>query len=64
MPTQKKALLALCILGSTMYLAAGITTPSIAYIIDSYPGVSANTVSTLLTFPGIIALVVSFLVDR
>ena len=62
MTTQKRALLALCILGSTMYLAGGITTPSIAYIIDSYPNVSADFVSMLITIPGIVALIVSFFI--
>ena len=62
MTTQKRALLALCILGSTMYLAGGITTPSIAYIIDSYPNVSADFVSMLITIPGIVALFVSFFI--
>ena len=62
MTTQKRALIALCILGSTMYLAGGITTPSIAYIIDSYPNVSAYTVSSLVTMPGIVALFASFFI--
>ncbi|MCL2202227.1 MAG: MFS transporter [Oscillospiraceae bacterium] len=62
MTTSKRAVLALCILGFTMYLAGGITTPSIAYIAHSYPEFSEYTVSTLITMPGIIALIVSFFV--
>jgi len=62
MPKEKKVLIALCILGSTMYLAGGVTTPSLAYIIDSYPSVNPNTVTTLITIPGLVALFTSFFV--
>jgi len=42
-----------------MYLA-GVTTPSVAYIINSYPNVESSTVTSLITMPGIFALFVAF----
>ena len=61
MTTQKRAIVALCIISSAM-LMWNVTSPTLAYIIKSYPDVAESTVTSILTLPGLVALFVSFII--
>jgi MFS family permease len=62
MTTQKRAVLAVYIVSSVLWLH-GVTNTTIAYIIDSYAGrESVLTVQQLVSLPAIFGLIVSFLI--
>lgn len=59
--TDKKAVLALRIISAVM-LFPSVTGPLLAYIIQSYPKVPIETVTSILTIPSLVGIFVSFLI--
>jgi MFS family permease len=57
--TRRRALAAIFIISSTILLG-NVTSSLLAYIMASYPDLEPTTVMQIMTFPGLIGIVVSF----